>query len=120
MLPLYDDIEGKVDLFLVAVNRGKTKDQGQDQIDNEAAIAAALSLACDEAKDYLKMLHSIVSGEWSREPPLPEDERVLVERAEGLCRRLVGCVAASFDRPTTASATPTSLYGIGRCCWLHT
>ena len=67
----------------------------------------------------LPCLSIILPGEWSRESPLPEDERALRGRAEGLCRRLVGCVAASFDKPTTTTATPTSLYGIGKSFFKH-
>ena len=104
-----------MDLFLAAVHKNKSQG-GIDQESSSSSDDGAMMLQslCDEAKDYLKMLHSIVSGEWSRESPLSEDERALRGRAEGLCRRLVGCVASSFERPSTLSATPTSLYGIGR------
>jgi hypothetical protein len=32
--------------------------------------------ANEEAKDYIKMLHAIVTGEWSSQEELPEDEEV--------------------------------------------
>ena len=64
-MPLFDDIEGKVDLYLTAVNKDKGQDKSQGQgsdADGNESSAMALQSLCDEAKDYLKMLHSIVSG----------------------------------------------------------
>ena len=64
-MPLFDDIEGKVDLYLTAVNKdkGQDKDKSQDSdADGKESSAMVLQSLCDEAKDYLKMLHSIVSG----------------------------------------------------------
>ena len=101
LIAIFDDIESKVDLYLSAATAEAPMASGDE-----------LQALCDEAKDYLKMLHSIVSGEWSKETPLPADERALHRRAEGLCRRLVSCVSLSFNKPTTATATPTSLFGI--------
>jgi ABC-type multidrug transport system fused ATPase/permease subunit len=75
-------------------------------------ITKGIKALCDEAKAHLMTLHSIVSGSWSKETPRPADEHALQRRAEGLCRRLVSCVSLSFNKPITATATPTSLFGI--------
>jgi len=52
----------------------------------------------DECKDYLKMLHSIVNGDWSAEK-LPEDDSILQKHAEALIGRLVRCISRSFRKP---------------------
>jgi hypothetical protein len=56
----------------------------------------------EECKDYLKMLHTIVTGEWTTEA-LPEDDTVLLAHCEGLVQRLVKCIARSFDLPAKDS-----------------
>lgn len=66
----------------------------------------------EEAKDYLKMLHAIVTGEWSAER-VPEDEAVLLAHCEALTSLLVKCVGRSFDLPSLMSSrVPGAMLGV--------
>jgi hypothetical protein len=83
---IYQEVQQKVDALL--------------QTPHAVADSSAVQ---QEARDYLKVLHSIVSGEWSAEQ-LPEDEAALLLHAEGLALRLVGCVARAFELPALQDA----------------
>lgn len=52
-----------------------------------------------ECKDYLKMLHSVINGEWYAEK-LPEDEAVLLAHSNAIVTRLCRCMARAFDLPS--------------------
>lgn len=94
---LYLDIESKVDALLGTAQAVSASDPLQE-----------------ECKDYLKMLHSIVNGEWSAEK-LPEDETVLLLHTEPLVRRLCGCIARAFDLPVLdqqSSAPSNAIQGV--------
>lgn len=54
--------------------------------------------ASEEAKDYIKMLHSIATGEWSKEV-LTQDKEDLRVSAEPLLARLLCCVTRCFEEP---------------------
>ncbi len=80
---LYVDIEEKVGRLL-----------------GEAGVVSDSSAVHEQAKDYLKVLHSVVAGEWcSAGEQTAEDTGVLQRHADTLVRLLVQCVARSFDRP---------------------
>jgi hypothetical protein len=53
----------------------------------------------DEAKDYIKILHSILIGEWSTEQQLPEDCLALQNHSQALASRLASCISRSFNHP---------------------
>jgi len=92
---VYLDIEQKVDALLHTAHPIHSTDAVQE-----------------ECKDYLKMLHSIVNGEWSSEKSL-EDDRVLLLHSDALIVRLVGCIERSFNLPCIDSATgSTSIQGV--------
>ena len=78
---LYLDIEQKIDALL--------------QTSHAVATIDALQ---EECKDYLKMLHSIVNGEWSTEVNV-EDDKVLFSHSDALIVRLIGCIERSFVLP---------------------
>lgn len=81
---IYLEIEAKIDSLLQSSSSSSSSSSRQLQ---------------DECKDYLKMLHSIVSGDWSAEK-LPEDDSILQKHAEALIGRLVRCIARSFRKPS--------------------
>lgn len=95
---LYDEIVEKVDALL----------------DTPQGHSASTKVQ-DECKDYLKMLHSIVNGEWSVEK-LPQDEAVLLARSESLVTRLCGCIARAFEVHVTegraAVSSPVAIGGV--------
>lgn len=83
---IYLEIEAKIDSLL------------QSSSSSSSSSRQPSSQLQDECKDYLKMLHSIVSGDWSAEK-LPEDDSVLQKHAEALIGRLVRCISRSFRKP---------------------
>ena len=92
---VYLDIEQKVDALLHTAHPLHSSDSTQE-----------------ECKDYLKMLHSIVNGEWSSEKSA-EDDKVLLLHSDALIVRLVGCIERSFNLPCIDSATgSTSIQGV--------
>jgi hypothetical protein len=94
---MYDEIIQKVDALLQTPHAVGANDKVQD-----------------ECKDYLKMLHSIVNGEWSAER-LPQDEAVLLAHAEVLVTRLCACIARAFELPVMegkVSASPVAIRGV--------
>jgi hypothetical protein len=94
---LYADISRKVDSLLCATG-----------------VLSDNDVVHEEAKDYIKMLHSVVSGEWSRpEDHTAEDDIVLLSHVDDLARQLVQCVARSFDQPVTLlNKVPGTFLGI--------
>lgn len=88
---IYLEIEAKIDSLLLLQSTSSSSSSSSHQ-------PSPLLLLQDECKDYLKMLHSIVSGDWSAEK-LPEDDSILQKHAEALIGRLVRCISRSFRKP---------------------
>jgi hypothetical protein len=83
---IYLDIANKVDQYLAALS-ARENNRGNKNMNSTEVSSKALLGLCDDTKDYLKMLHSIVIGEWSKET-LPEDDEMLRRHIEPLCSRL--------------------------------
>eukprot|EP01041_Mallomonas_annulata_P000127 gene127-202_t len=60
----------------------------------------------EDAKDYLKMLHSIVTGEWSAEV-LPEDDEALRRQSIPLLYRVLRSVERAFECPALPIVPPS-------------
>ena len=116
---IYVDVGKKIDALLAATHPLRDSDTVQE-----------------EAKDYLKILHSIINvkllftifwsfflsffqiefeilsqDEWSAEKH-PDDEIILLYHAESLTRKLVKCITRAFDMPAevnSGTATNNSL-----------
>ena len=65
----------------------------------------------DDAREYLKMLHLVVTGAWAKET-LPEDEESLTRQADIMLQLLVNILDRSFDLPSISSFPQQTLIGI--------
>lgn len=93
---IYLEIEAKIDSLLMMPSSPSSSSSSSSSPSSSSQPSSLLLQ--DECKDYLKMLHSIVSGDWSAEK-LPEDDSILQKHAEALIGRLVRCIARSFRKP---------------------
>jgi hypothetical protein len=67
--------------------------------------------AHDDAREYLKMLHLVVTGAWAKET-LPEDEEALSTQAEGMVGLLLKCLDRSFVLPSISTISQQTLLGV--------
>ena len=65
----------------------------------------------DDAREYLKMLHLVVTGAWAKET-LPEDEEAVSRQAEPMVSLLLQCLDRSFRYPSITSIQQQQLLGI--------
>ena len=86
---MYLDIEQKVDALLHTAHPLHTSDSTQE-----------------ECKDYLKMLHSIVNGEWSSEKSA-EDDKVLLLHSDALIVRTILSLGQSMGLQVIAECVET-------------
>ena len=52
----------------------------------------------EEAKDYLKIFHSILNNEWTSEKS-SEDDLLLSNHCEQIVGKVLQCITRSFDSP---------------------
>lgn len=89
---IYSDIASKIDNLLVC---------------EEEVIES--DVRHEECKDYVKMLHAILMGEWSSEGEEAvdtDDESLLLANIEPLVMRLCKCVGRSFQFQSSNPCTP--------------
>lgn len=74
------------------------------------------SLEQEDAKERLKVLHEVVTGEWfgPDEQQSPEDAALLLAHSDSLAGLLVQCVERAFDRPAIVlnSRVPGTFLGV--------
>ena len=71
-------------------------------ISNSSLVSAdAVNTACDDCREYLKMLHSLVSGGWSTDgrAPTASDEAALLANCNNLVILISRCVSLSLEGP---------------------
>jgi hypothetical protein len=86
---IYADIAEKIDALL------------EYDIEAEARLkmgsfARSETDVLEEAKDYIKMFHAIVTGEWSQESN-QEDDVLLYESVEPILERIIRCLPKAFE-----------------------
>ena len=85
---IFVEIKGKMDALLEA------KSYSYDNTDTDTdTYTDRTHMDCT---DYIKILLSIASGEWTQEEALPEDEQLLSAHSDGLLLRLVKCLDRAF------------------------
>lgn len=83
---LYGDIATKLDAMLGLTNEAATG----------GVSAALLADRSEEARDYIKILHALISGEWSNEAPTQEDEEMLHVSVDRMAVLLIHGVSFAF------------------------
>lgn len=107
---LYADIASKMD-SLLSLTAGVDATEG-------SVSAGVLADRSEEARDYIKILHALISGEWSNEAPTAEDEEMLHVSVDRMAGRLIRGVNFAFtcknllsseDEQSTAPSIEKSL-----------
>lgn len=80
---VYNEIADKIDRLL---------------LDDRSDLMLESDPVHEQAVDYIKILHSIVTGEWIKEK-LPEDDALLRAHSNALTSRMVACLGRAFDKP---------------------
>lgn len=65
-------------------------------------ISRDLITACDDCREYMKMLHALVTGGWAKggsvnSATAAKDDAVLLQNAEGLVVMIVTCLSLAFE-----------------------
>jgi hypothetical protein len=84
---VYNDIGSRIDALL---------------LDDRADLMLASDPVHEQAVSYMKILHSIVAGEWFKER-VPEDDALLRAHSNALVLRMVACLTRAFEKPVLMS-----------------
>lgn len=69
-----------------------------ENLTKNTTILNETDILLEEAKDYLKIFHSILNNEWTVEKN-PEDDKLLLKYCEPITNQVLLCISRSFDIP---------------------
>ena len=107
---VYAEIAGKVNNMITLYTDYVTKSR---ESNSSISASSELITACDDCREYMKMLHAMVMGNWAKNgtsgASTADDEAVLLQNAEGLILMIITCMSLALEGIGVSSRRATDM-----------